>query len=106
MEIIISKSEFNKAEYQAGDILTLGNPYRKLQYLLISGNGDEVGAVNLKTNYLEYYYPKARGFNSIVFDILKSEFWDEWAVVKSQKASLTLNLEDSIVTQVNNSGSF
>lgn len=107
MKIEIIKAPFKEVEYKAGDVITLGNPYDVVHYLLIERNdGNYYGAINLINNDLEHQYSKRHGFEYLVSQILKNNEWDEWAHVKSEDVTMILNCKNGAMEQRNNNGSF
>lgn len=107
MNIIVNKASPKEVKYRAGDIISLGNPYAEIHYLLTSHhNSDCIGAVNLIEGKIEYVTSKSEGFEFLVRVILQEKDWDEWALIKSEDVAMTLNCKDGAMEQRNNSGLF
>lgn len=106
MKIIVNKAIPKEIKYKAGDIISLGNPYTETHYLLIKGSEGQIGAVNLISNELEYYYPQTQKLDTLVNDILREKDWDEWALIKSDNVTIKLDCKEGTMEQRTNSGSF
>lgn len=104
MKIEIIKAEENRLEYNEGDVISLGDPCEQKSYLLVTSKDNKcIGAVNLDTNDMGYYYKSSSGFEVVVHDILVDNSWDEWALIKSEDVTLTLNAKNGATQQRNQS---
>lgn len=103
MKFIVDKAVQKEIKYKAGDILSLGNPYTETHYLLIKGSEGQIGAVNLISNELEYYYPQTQKLDTLVNDILKEKEWDEWVLIKSDNVTMKLDCKECAMEQRNQS---
>ena len=94
MEIEVIKAE--SQDYQAGDVLSLGNPYGVKHFLLVDHiNKTSIGAINLGTGTVEYLYGNHHGLGQLVKDILESNDWNEWTLIPKGNVKLTLDCRNN-----------
>lgn len=95
MKVVIKKAKQKEIEYKAGDIVSIGNPYENHNFLLThADNKNNKCCVDL-SNYKIIY--TADNFDEVVKKILICHEWNEWVLIESENATITLNCENSLI---------